>query len=677
MDRPQVRRHAPLLPLAAGFVAGDLAAWLMPGAIIYGVALLAALSVTALIFRRLTAAATALFTAVGMVAVSVAMPAGVPNDLLDRDVALTGVVGKVSQRGDSQLFLADCNIGGNNLRLRLFYQSAYPALEPGDSVALVARLWLPGTGAVVPGERTSRKQAFADGFSAEGTVRSGTLSVIGYKGGISATLSKWRTEVSEFIRYRLGLDPEAAAMLDAVVMGNSSALPDGVRNRFAASGTAHALALSGMHVAVIVLFISLLMIPMRMATGGRNRLSVVLTVLLLFGYAFLTGCSPSVMRSVLMATAVMAAITLRRASDPLNNLCAAALVILLFSPGAVFNVGFQLSFAAVASIVLFVPEFLPRRSRFPGYSGVMLWLTVCLAAVAGTAMPGAWYFHQLPLCFLPANAVVSLLLPWFMGGGLLLMLASAIGLPSAWLAAGVDGLYSAMAWVTAKVASLPGGAVGDVYFSAWLMLPYYAALWCVWMALRRGRRVWWLCAATLMAFTGSLFMMGDGVTAVGSEAYSVRSSHGTVLLIRHGSHCRVLTDIPPKFQPEEREKLESRLEVWMGRRGIDRLDFVSAADSALWVDGVFYADANRWVAGDVRIELLGNGDAGNLMPHARYLLVSRGYKGDITDDARKLQPDTVVLSRSLYHTRCDTLAARLASAGIPFRRGLDGVALMK
>ena len=113
--------------------------------------------------------------------------------------------------------------------------------------------------------------------------------------------------------------------------------------------------MSGLHVAVITLIIWFLLFPLDYLRGKKLRL--VLTLVILVGYDLLTGMSPSVIRATVMIAFVFMSMIFYRKSTPLNAVATAALAILVFSPSALYSVGFQLSFITVVALIVFYQYF--------------------------------------------------------------------------------------------------------------------------------------------------------------------------------------------------------------------------------------------------------------------------------------------------------------------------------
>ena len=204
---------------------------------------------------------------------------------------------------------------------------------------------------------------------------------------------------------RYGIDGDNFAVLAALTLGSKDALHPELRQNYTTSGGMHILAVSGLHVGVIYLVISFLLKFL-----DRKRwlgfVKVVLILLFLWTYAFVTGLPPSVIRASLMFSLMAIGASLERKSQVYNTISMSAFFMLLINPDFLFDVGFQLSFSAVVSIVFFQPKI----SRwFYVKNRILRWswelMAVSLAAQIGTAPFSLYYFHQFPNYFLLTNFV--------------------------------------------------------------------------------------------------------------------------------------------------------------------------------------------------------------------------------------------------------------------------------
>lgn len=306
----------------------------------------------------------------------------------------------------------------------------------------------------------------------------------------------WRHVLLE--RYRqCGLSGEALGTVAAMSLGCREELDAEVKSAFRRSGAAHVLAVSGLHTGVIyALLVWLLtgfsLYPPLYDDMGRQVFQSVLIVVLMAGYAALTGLAPSVVRSVLMVALVELARVWHRQPFSLNTLAAAAFLILCFRPTDLYSVGFQLSFAATAAVILLEP---PLRSLFPLTAAEGRWffrplvyvrglLTVSLAAQLGTLPVTLFCFHETANWFLLANLVVLLLTFCIVAGSLLFFTLGWIpllGRGLAWLLQQTAGMLDA--WV-AWVESLPG-AVTQAAPSPWAAVGLFGLIAVFTALLRR------------------------------------------------------------------------------------------------------------------------------------------------------------------------------------------------
>ena len=149
---------------------------------------------------------------------------------------------------------------------------------------------------------------------------------------------------------------ESKALLIALTSGNRAYISDELQSSFANSGAIHVLAVSGLHVGIVYMLLNFVLSFLNKSKRKKVVKSVII-IAIIWLYAFLTGLSPSVTRAALMFSMINIGTTLNRDISFFNILAGAALIMLLFNPLNLFEVGFQLSFIAVAGIVYFQPKF--------------------------------------------------------------------------------------------------------------------------------------------------------------------------------------------------------------------------------------------------------------------------------------------------------------------------------
>jgi competence protein ComEC len=205
------------------------------------------------------------------------------------------------------------------------------------------------------------------------------------------------------------LHGEDAHYLTGLLLGDRSDISKEIQTAFANTGTMHVLAVSGSHVVIIVVAIyalfSLIRLPRRVKSAA--------TIAAIMFYMFLTGATPSVVRASLMASVVLAGKLFQRRSSVYNSLGISAILMFLYDPKQLFDVGFQLSFAAVLSMVYFYPKLtswthaIPTSWRKFGIVPTAAELFgMSAAAQIGTIPFTAFYFGKVSLISFIANLCV-------------------------------------------------------------------------------------------------------------------------------------------------------------------------------------------------------------------------------------------------------------------------------
>lgn len=220
-------------------------------------------------------------------------------------------------------------------------------------------------------------------------------------------------EYSLIIRERLikilensGLKGDVLHLVSAVALGAREDLEPETTQSFSNTGVIHVLAVSGMNVGIIYIVLALLLrFLKRRKPGIFFQTIIILTAL--WGYALITGLSASVLRAAAMFSFIVIGKNLSRSPEIYNILASSAFVLLCFNPFLVYDVGFQLSYAAVFSIVYFHP-FLYKLLYFKYWIPDQIWLllSVSVSAQIGTLPFLLHYFHQFPTWFLLANLMV-------------------------------------------------------------------------------------------------------------------------------------------------------------------------------------------------------------------------------------------------------------------------------
>ncbi|WP_289060911.1 ComEC/Rec2 family competence protein [uncultured Zobellia sp.] len=221
---------------------------------------------------------------------------------------------------------------------------------------------------------------------------------------------------------------EELSIIQALLLGQRNDISEETYTDYKNAGAVHILAVSGLHIGILLWILLFLLKPLERLPRGKT-LKLVLTVLLLWGFAFLSGLSASVVRSVTMFSFVAYSMYLNRPNNTFNILALSVFFILLaINPNLLFQVGFQMSYAAVLAIVWLYP--LCQKLWFPKHKLVRkIWqlLSVSIAAQLGVLPISLFYFHQFPGLFFISNLLIVPALGIILGMGILVILLALIG----------------------------------------------------------------------------------------------------------------------------------------------------------------------------------------------------------------------------------------------------------
>lgn len=327
-----------------------------------------------------------------------------------------------------------------------------------------------------------------DGFSyrdylarqgVHGLVSNADVEVVSTGGGVPwlRAIYAVRERAREVID-RLLPSPQAP-LLNGIILGDESAISTTVRDAFQRTGTSHVIAISGANIVVIIRVLMGLLQP-----GLGRRRAAWVTLAAIAGYTVLVGASASVVRAALMGGLAIVATQTGRRAHGLTTLAFAAWLMTVWSPLTAWDVGFQLSVAATAGLVLFSPDFenglealLRRFLRAETARRVTRWLSepiaVSLAAQVATLPLTVLYFGQLSIASLLANALIVPLQPYVMIFGGLAALTGLIVTP-------LGQLFAWAAWLplTGTLAVVRGLARLDM-----ASIPFEVAPGAAWTAL--------------------------------------------------------------------------------------------------------------------------------------------------------------------------------------------------
>ncbi len=373
-----------------------------------------------------------------------------------------------------------------------------------------------------------------------------------------------------------GIDGREYAVAAALMIGYGDLLDPDQRKEFSGAGAMHILCVSGLHVGIIFLLADKLFFFLRKRKQGK-WLRPVLILLVIWFYALITGLAPSVMRASLMFSLVTIGGALNRKSHILNSIAASAFLLMLFKPSILFELGFQLSYAAVIGIVLLQPHlqklFYPAN-KFQKY----LWdiITVSLAAQIATGPISLMYFHQFPNYFLITNLLVIPLAGVLIYSGLAFIVLAQIPLIGSLASTILIWELKFLNFTVGFIEGLPGAVSQGIYlpgFSTFLLY-MIILIFFVWFLLKK--RIWFRMGVAFLVF----FIVTIGYTNVLRTNchelifHNIRS-HTAIGLIENQQFL-LLADSSLIASPE---KLSYPLEGYRIKNGLQEMKLVDVSSS--------------------------------------------------------------------------------------------------
>lgn len=295
---------------------------------------------------------------------------------------------------------------------------------------------------------------------------------------------------------------EARGLIAALLTGERDGLSPQTASDLNESGLIHITAVSGLHCGFLIALLGALVFR-------RQRLTALLGYPVLLFYMVMVGCTPSVVRSCVMAGFMLLAPLLGREGDALTSLSAALLVILLANPFAIASVSLQLSFAAVAGLLLPAPKiynglnhFRPRRlNGLPGklWSFCTATISASLGVMACCAPFSAVYFGSLALVSPLSNLMALWMTPALFAAALIVSVSGAVLPVLAGLTVIPEALAGYLLWVAGWLAKLPGHGVYFIRPALWYWLLGTYILLGLCVLIRGGKWKWGAVLAVSLA----------------------------------------------------------------------------------------------------------------------------------------------------------------------------------
>ncbi|WP_306644181.1 ComEC/Rec2 family competence protein [Sanyastnella coralliicola] len=528
--------------------------------------------------------ACVLFLSLGGASTSVKQHKTIPEEEIETCL----VIESFRQSTSSWRAQARCVWDSEPIRLQLIhFRNIDEALTPGDS------LWVRGVISPFPGPAYPHAfdpRAFYLSKDVLAQLKVDSFNAV-YRAPIRlrATLQAWFQD--ELIQD----DHEEGALLYAMVTGDKQLLSSSIKENFSKSGTMHLLAVSGLHIGLIAA------LPLYFLKRARKKsvriIWITITLIITSVFCWFTGTSPSALRATGMVVILCAALGLRKKGNSLNTLATVGLFMIAAQPSVIFKLGFQLSFAAVAGIVLWQTHFRSffLRCRLPRKVASALGTSV--AAQLSTSGLSIFYFRMFPVYFLIANFIMVPLATVTMYVLLLSLSMKALGIPSSWIDQLMYWLSTCMINVSAFIADLPGAVINGIQSSGLeiVLATFFAIL--IFTIKRR-----WILKGALMASVLFLYLIRQdprpqvlffGGAAKGDIALTI-NDHSYYLQTKWGKETWATRDWR---ELNDADWIDLRKDTLVKSNGC----LFHRADGVCSVNGLFVAIGNKKIASSLII----------------------------------------------------------------------------
>lgn len=356
-----------------------------------------------------------------------------------------------------------------------------------------------------------------------------------------ARFSNFRERIISNLEHS-AISKEELNVLNALILGQQQDISSEILKDYQYAGAVHVLSVSGLHVGFILLFINYILKPIGNSRKG-SFIKLCIIVLSLWAFAILTGLSASIVRSATMFSFVAIGTHLRRTVNIYHTLIVSMLLILLFKPSFLFDVGFQLSYLALFFILWLQP--ILSSIWQPKYKIVSyFWdiLTVSFAAQIGAMPLSIYYFHQFPGLFFVTNLLILPLLGVIMAIGVSAVLIAVFKPVPFFIAKAIEWLIDLLNRIIHWVASIDSFVIRNISFSKEMLLGSYLViiLFILWIKKPDFKQLALAVASILLL--QSIFIIQKNETESVKELIVFNSRKSTLITERIGDAITIYSN---------------------------------------------------------------------------------------------------------------------------------------
>ena len=409
------------------------------------------------------------------------------------------------------------------------------------------------------------------------------------QGIIERTVFQVREKLRHIISHSIP-SPESDLML-GILLGKRKELPKDLENSFRRAGTIHILAASGLHISIVMAFFILLFKKLKLNKAAIHLLTIIPVIF----YALLAGGSPSIVRASIMGVLFLLASAVEKDYNPLRSLFFSAFILLVINPFNLFNTSFQMSFSAVAGIIILYPfilSFLPSRKDLnsilkqkfsekiaSGISGGFYFFitTIVISISAQLALMPilAYYFNEVSLVNLPANLILipltSVILPLGFTGGFIGMLFYPLG-----------KFILVYSFIPLKIAVMTASLLGGSPFSSittpsptpTFIILYYSFLLAMGLqfpSLKRNRKT----VILVLIVIACIYTISSAYKSLNEQKIVVfDTKHSSSIFVNHKNKSIIAIRLKGKMGSRSLKEIEWKVVSFLKKQGISKVDIL-------------------------------------------------------------------------------------------------------
>jgi competence protein ComEC len=415
-----------------------------------------------------------------------------------------------------------------------------PNLNYGDELLIYSK-YTPTEAPYNPGEFNykrflSYKQVYHQSF-----INQQQVFKIDSNKGISLKAFALEFRAKQVAKFNKYLSPSTYGIASTLILGDRADLGKDIIDTFTKTGTMHVLSVSGMHVALVVYLFSAILFFLN-GSLRKRYLKAAIIIFLVWFYALITGLAPSIVRAAIMISLVVIAKAKLKQVNIFNILSLSAFILLLYNPFNIVDVGFQLSYLAVAGLIYIQPKigllYQPNNKIIKYIWDIM---AVSIAAQIATAPISLFYFHQFPIYFVLSNIfiVIPAMLIMYIGIGFLVFsfikpLAQILGLV-------LDKIIDFNNYGLKLIEEIPNANITQIWFSVFEIIVFY--LFII-FALKATTQIRFLKIAYMFLFVLVISISYKKIKTINQKQvtfFSLRKN--TAVAFIKGNNAVLITDL--------------------------------------------------------------------------------------------------------------------------------------